>query len=133
MSSGCFIPLPKAMTCEPPPRYLHSIASGAFLGGRDAVVMTGGMDMYGRLLSDTWLYDLSTFPQDGRCDGCGWLVKVQLFVKLNLLACKTTYMTALRQLFAEIFHVPRAVTPHVQTGCTVRRTRGVQDVLFDAG
>jgi len=107
-TAGCYRPLPNAMTCEPPPRYMHTIASGAFLGGRDAVVMTGGMDMYGQLLSDTWLYDLSTFPKDGRCDGCSFMVKVQLFVKLNLLSCKLSYWTALRKLFAELFQVPRA-------------------------
>ena len=59
----CTTQLPPSMICEPTGRFMHSLTVSSFKAGKMAVVLYGGIDMYNQLLADTWLYDLTTFPQ----------------------------------------------------------------------
>ena len=59
----CTTQLPPSMTCEPTGRFMHTLTASTFRNGKMAAILYGGTDMYGRMLSDTWLYDLTTFPQ----------------------------------------------------------------------
>ena len=59
----CTVQLPPSMICEPTGRFMHTLTVSSFKSGKMAAVLYGGIDTYGRLLSDTWLYDLTTFPQ----------------------------------------------------------------------
>ena len=59
----CTVQLPPSMVCEPTGRFMHSLTVSPFKSGKMAAVLYGGIDTYGRLLADTWLYDLTTFPQ----------------------------------------------------------------------
>jgi hypothetical protein len=59
----CTTQLPPSMICEPTGRFMHSLTVSSFKAGKMAAVLYGGIDMYNQLLADTWLYDLTTFPQ----------------------------------------------------------------------
>lgn len=98
----CTVQLPPSMTCEPAGRFMHSLTASAFKSGKSSAVLYGGIDMYGRLLADTWLYDLTTFP-DSKCTGCGFLFRMALNVNVSSLACQPTYLADYQGIVAKMF------------------------------
>jgi hypothetical protein len=82
---------------------MHSFTVSSFKGGKAAAVLYGGIDMYNQLLADAWLYDLTTFPQDERCKGCGFLFRMRLRVNVRLLACNESYIRDFKKIAKVLF------------------------------
>ena len=99
----CTTQLPPSMICEPSGRFMHSLTVSSFKGGKNAAVLYGGIDMYNQLLADAWMYDLTTFPQDERCKGCGFLFRMRLRVNVRLLACSESYIRDFKKITKVLF------------------------------
>lgn len=96
---SCVLPLPPAMTCEPPPRFMHTVTAGKLMGGKDAAVVYGGVSSTGELLSDMWMYPLyDTFPTTMACENCGWVVRAVVFAKIANLVCDQRSIVQFKRL-----------------------------------
>eukprot|EP00961_Rhodomonas_salina_P004119 56836-Rhodomonas_salina.1 len=100
---SCVLPLPPAMTCEPPPRFMHTVTAGKLMGGKDAAIVYGGVASTGELLDDMWLYPLhESFPTSQRCENCGWVVRAVVFSKIANLVCERRSITDLKKLLSKM-------------------------------
>ena len=98
---GCVLPLPPAMTCEPQPRFQHTITAGKLLGGKDAAVVYGGSSVTGELLNDMWLYPLyESFPTTKDCENCGWVIRTVIFAQIASIACSSKQITDFKKLLS---------------------------------
>jgi len=109
----CTTQLPPSMICEPQGRFMHSLTAASFKSGQPSALLYGGTNMYGKLLADAWLLDLSTFPQDSKCTGCGFLFRMALNVNVSSLACEHEYVSGFQAIVAQMFSQP-ADTVHVE-------------------
>ena len=99
----CTVDLPPSMTCEPAGRFMHTITAGTFAGGEPSAILYGGINMYDKMLSDTWIYNLTTLPTDASCSGCGFLFRMALNVNVSSLTCDQHYLNNFSKIVAKMF------------------------------